>query len=463
MTPETEGLALAYLMSASLFIFGLKGLTHPATARRGNYCAMAGMLVALGTTLVNPAVRGHPLVIAALAGGAIFGTVLALNVRMTAVPQFVAAMHSFVGLAAVLVSIGTYLAPTSIGSSRTLRLSELSVGCLIGALTFTGSAVAFGKLQALLPGKPLVFHGQHLLNLGLGLVILALGADFILHDRFVSLLLLVLLASLLGVLLTLPIGGADMPVVVSMLNSYSGWTAAAMGFALANPLLIVTGALVGFSGAILSYIMSRAMNRSIGSIVLGGFGGDPGTGNILATGAGHGVKSAAVEDAVFLMDNASKVIVVPGYGMAVAQAQHALKELSDILEQKGTEVKFAIHPVAGRMPGHMNVLLAEADIPYDRVFELEEINPEFSATDVALIVGANDVTNPAAKTQKTSPIYGMPILEAYKARHVFFVKRSMKPGYAGIENSLFYENNCALILGDAKSVCEKMAMQLRSS
>ncbi len=462
MTSITEGLALAYLISASLFIFGLKGLTHPATARRGNYYAMAGMSLALGATLLGPAVRSHPLVIAALTGGAIFGTVLALNIRMTAMPQLVAALHSFVGLAAVLVAIGAYLAPTPAGTSSTLRLSELLTGGVIGALTFTGSAVAFGKLQALLPSKPLVFHGQHLLNLGLALVMFAIGADFILHDRLVSLLLLVLLASTLGVLLTLPIGGADMPVVVSMLNSYSGWTAAAMGFTLASPLLIVTGALVGFSGAILSYIMSRAMNRSIVSIVLGGFGGDPEAGNAMATAAGQGIKPAAVEDAVFLMGNASKVIVVPGYGMAIAQAQHALKELSDILEQNGTEVKFAIHPVAGRMPGHMNVLLAEADIPYDRVFELEEINPEFSTADVALIVGANDVTNPAAKTQKASPIYGMPILEAYKARHVFFVKRSMKPGYAGIENSLFYENNCSLIFGDAKTVCEKMATQLRS-
>ncbi len=462
MTSITEGLALAYLISASLFIFGLKGLTHPATARRGNYYAMAGMSLALGATLLGPAVRSHPLVIAALTGGAIFGTVLALNIRMTAMPQLVAALHSFVGLAAVLVAIGAYLAPTPAGTSSTLRLSELLTGGVIGALTFTGSAVAFGKLQALLPSKPLVFHGQHLLNLGLALVMFAIGADFILHDRLVSLLLLVLLASTLGVLLTLPIGGADMPVVVSMLNSYSGWTAAAMGFTLASPLLIVTGALVGFSGAILSYIMSRAMNRSIVSIVLGGFGGDPEAGNAMATAAGQGIKPAAVEDAVFLMGNASKVIVVPGYGMAIAQAQHALKELSDILEQNGTEVKFAIHPVAGRMPGHMNVLLAEADIPYDRVFELEEINPEFSTADVALIVGANDVTNPAAKTQKASPIYGMPILEAYKARHVFFVKRSMKPGYAGIENSLFYENNCSLIFGDAKTICEKMATQLRS-
>ncbi len=462
MTLKTEGLALAYLISASLFIFGLKGLTHPATARRGNYYAMAGMSLALGATLLSPAVRSHPLVIAALTGGAIFGTVLALNIRMTAMPQLVAALHSFVGLAAVLVAIGAYLAPTPAGTSSTLRLSELLTGGVIGALTFTGSAVAFGKLQALLPSKPLVFHGQHLLNLGLALVMFAIGVDFILHDRLVSLLLLVLLASTLGVLLTLPIGGADMPVVVSMLNSYSGWTAAAMGFTLASPLLIVTGALVGFSGAILSYIMSRAMNRSIVSIVLGGFGGDPEAGNAMATAAGQGIKPAAVEDAVFLMGNASKVIVVPGYGMAIAQAQHALKELSDILEQNGTEVKFAIHPVAGRMPGHMNVLLAEADIPYDRVFELEEINPEFSTADVALIVGANDVTNPAAKTQKASPIYGMPILEAYKARHVFFVKRSMKPGYAGIENSLFYENNCSLIFGDAKTVCEKMATQLRS-
>ena len=462
--PGNEGLALAYLISAMLFILGLKGLTHPSSARRGNYYAMAGMALAVAATLMNPAVKAYTYIVVGLLLGAVIGTLVALRIKMTAMPQLVAALHSFVGLTAVLVAVGTYLTHAHSGAHNMVLLSEIFAGSFIGAVTFTGSAVAFGKLQALIPSKPLVFKGQHLLNLALTLVMLGLGADFVLHDHFVSLLALILLALTLGVLLILPIGGADMPVVVSMLNSYSGWAATATGFTLANNLLIITGALVGFSGAILSYIMSKAMNRSIVSIVLGGFGRiAAGAETAAAAAAGKGIKSAAVEDAVFLMGNASKVVIVPGYGMAVAQAQHALKELMDTLEHKGVEVKFAIHPVAGRMPGHMNVLLAEADVPYDRVFEMDEINPEFSTTDVVLVVGANDVTNPAAKTEKSSPIYGMPILEVHKAKHVFFIKRSMKPGYSGVDNLLFYQDNCSLIFGDAKEVCEQMAREIKAA
>ncbi len=457
-------LALAYLVSATLFILGLKGLTHPASARRGNYYAMFGMLLAIVATVLTPAVRSYDFIIAGVVLGATIGTLIALRIRMTAMPQLVAALHSFVGLTAVLVAVGTYLTHSHEGTLNTVLMAELFIGTFIGAITFTGSLVAFSKLQGIITGKPLVFRGQHILNLLMALLMIGLGIQFLLHNQFDALLAVIALALALGILLIVPIGGADMPVVVSMLNSYSGWAAAATGFTLGNNLLIITGALVGFSGAILSYIMSKAMNRSIASIVLGGFGGGEG-----ATGAGpgadntKGVKTAAVEDAVFLMANASKVIIVPGYGMAVAQAQHALKELADILESKGVTVHFAIHPVAGRMPGHMNVLLAEADVPYDHVFEMEDINPEFTTADVALVVGANDVTNPAAKSDKASPIYGMPILDVYKARQIFFIKRSMNPGYSGVENQLFYQDNCSLVFGDAKKVCEKMVVELKAA
>ncbi|MBI3546713.1 MAG: NAD(P)(+) transhydrogenase (Re/Si-specific) subunit beta [Gammaproteobacteria bacterium] len=454
-------LALAYLAAATLFILGLKGLTHPASARRGNRYAMLGMAVAVLATLFNPAVKNYGFIIAGLIVGGIIGSVVAMRIKMTAMPQLVAALHSFVGLAAVLVAVGTYFMHPRADASL---MTELFVGSFIGAVTFTGSLVAFGKLQALLPSKPLLFKGRHLLNAALALAMLGFGIDFVWHHHLVSLLASIVMAASLGVLLVLPIGGADMPVVVSMLNSYSGWAAAATGFTLGNQLLIITGALVGFSGAILSYIMSQAMNRSIISIVLGGFGGhEAGEETAVSTAAGKGIKSASVEDAVFIMSNASKVVIVPGYGMAVAQAQHALKELLETLHHKGIEVKFAIHPVAGRMPGHMNVLLAEADVPYDNVVEMDEINPEFSSTDVALVIGANDVTNPAAKSQKSSPIYGMPILEVNRAKQIFFVKRSMKPGYSGVENLLFSQDNCALIFGDAKTVCEQMATELKAA
>ena len=456
-------LALAYLVSAMLFILGLKGLTHPASARRGNYYAMTGMLLAILATALDPAVKSYGFIIAGIVTGAAIGTTIALRIRMTAMPQLVAALHSFVGLTAVLVAVGTYLMHSREDTLNTVLMTELFVGTFIGAITFTGSLVAFGKLQGIITGKPLVFRGQHALNLLIALVMLGFGFEFLLYNHFGALLVMIALALALGILLIVPIGGADMPVVVSMLNSYSGWAAAATGFTLGNNLLIITGALVGFSGAILSYIMSKAMNRSIVSIILGGFGGGEetsGTGS--GTAGTKGIKTAAVEDAVFFMANASKVIVVPGYGMAVAQAQHALKELTDILEGKGVTVHFAIHPVAGRMPGHMNVLLAEADVPYDHVFEMEEINPEFATADVALVVGANDVTNPAAKSDKSSPIYGMPILDVYKARQIFFIKRSMNPGYSGVENQLFYQDNCSLVFGDAKKVCEKMVLELKA-
>jgi NAD(P) transhydrogenase subunit beta len=347
-------------------------------------------------------------------------------------------------------------------SSKVL-LAELFIGSFIGAVTFTGSLIAFGKLQAILPGRPIRIRQRHALNLMLLGVIVALGGQFIAAPNVPALVALTAVAFALGVLLIIPIGGADMPVVVSMLNSYSGWAAAATGFTLGNPLLVITGAIVGFSGAILSYIMSRAMNRSIVSIVLGGLTSAKAEDDSAVTAAGQGYQQAAVEDAVFLMGHAARVIIVPGYGMAVAQAQHALKELTEALEHKGVEVKFAIHPVAGRMPGHMNVLLAEADVSYDQVFEMDEINPEFSSTDVALVVGANDVTNPAAKTQSSSPIYGMPILEVGKARNVLFVKRSMKPGYSGVENQLFTQDNCRLVFGDAKEVCEQLATELKAA
>jgi NAD(P) transhydrogenase subunit beta len=458
----TDLLALAYLVSATLFILGLKGLTHPASARRGNYYAMAGMILAVAATLLNPAMKSYSFIVAGVLLGAVIGTVIALKIKMTAMPQLVALLHSFVGLTAVLVAVGTYYDRAVLGSPDPMLMTELFIGAFIGAITFTGSLVAFGKLQALLSSKPLVFKGQHQVNLVVSLVAVTCGIEFVMHDNLLALFIMLALALLLGILLIVPIGGADMPVVVSMLNSYSGWAATATGFTLENNLLIITGALVGFSGAILSYIMSRAMNRSIVSIILGGFGGGGGSDQAVAVAADRRVKTASVEDAVFLMANASKVIIAPGYGMAVAQAQHALKELMDLLESKGVNIRFAIHPVAGRMPGHMNVLLAEADVPYDHVFEMDEINPEFSTADVVIVVGANDVTNPAAKSEKSSPIYGMPILDVYKARQVFFIKRSMSPGYSGVDNLLFYQDNCALIFGDAKKVCENMATELRS-
>ena len=461
ISANTQG--LAYLVSAILFILALKGLTHPTTARRGNFYGMGGMVIAVAATLMGSEVRDYGFIVAGVAAGAVIGTVLAMRIQMTAMPQLVAALHSFVGLAAVLVAIGTYLNHRAEGHVGAVLMGELSAGAIIGAITFTGSVIAFGKLQGLISGKPVVFTGQHALNAALGIATIGLGIHFGMTGSLVSLALMTLLAMVLGVTLIIPIGGADMPVIISMLNSYSGWAAAATGFTLGNNLLIIVGALVGFSGAILSYIMCRAMNRSIINVVFGGFGTEGGGGDASATAQAvqKGVKSASVEDAIYWMEDAGTVIIVPGYGMAVAQAQHAVKDLMELLVARGVDVKFAIHPVAGRMPGHMNVLLAEADIPYDRVLEMDEINPEFATCDVALVVGANDVVNPAAKTDPSSPIYGMPILEAAKARQVYFIKRSMRPGYSGVDNLLFYQDNCALIFGDAKDVCEGLAAALK--
>ena len=454
--------ALAYLVAAILFILGLKGLTHPASARRGNLYAMLGMVIAIVATLLAREVQSYGFIIAGIAGGAIIGAVVALRIQMTAMPQLVAALHSFVGLAAVLVGIGTFLSKDAAGQLNAVLMGEISAGVVIGAITFTGSIIAFGKLQGLLSGAPVKFTGQHLLNAVIGALTIALAVHFAMTGSLLSLALMTLLALVIGVTLIIPIGGADMPVIISMLNSYSGWAAAATGFTLHNNLLIIVGAIVGCSGAILSFIMCKAMNRSIINVVFGGFGSDSSAGESAgAQAAEQGIKSAAVEDAVYWMEDAGKVIIVPGYGMAVSQAQHALKELAELLGARGVEVKFAIHPVAGRMPGHMNVLLAEADIPYDQVLEMDEINPEFPGTDVVLVVGANDVVNPAAKEDKSSPIYGMPILEAGRARQVYFLKRSMRPGYSGVDNLLFYQDNTYLVFGDAKDTIEGMNTALK--
>ena len=462
LTLSPTAQALAYLASAILFIFALKGLTHPATARRGNLFGMLGMLIAIAATLGGAEVQSYWLVGLAGAIGAVIGIVVALRIQMTAMPQLVAALHSFVGMAAVLVAIGTFINRAAADSLNALLMGELSAGIVIGAITFTGSVIAFAKLQGIMSGAPIKFMGQHWLNALIAVTTIALAVHFASTGSWVSLILMTLLAFALGGTLIIPIGGADMPVIISMLNSYSGWAAAATGFTLHNNLLIIVGALVGFSGAILSYIMCRAMNRSIINVVFGGFGTDSSAGDSAgAVAAEKGVKSASVEDAVYWMEDAGKVIVVPGYGMAVAQAQHALKEMMELLQAREVDVKFAIHPVAGRMPGHMNVLLAEADIPYDQVLEMDEINPAFPSTDVVLVVGANDVVNPAAKEDKSSPIYGMPILDAGKARQVYFLKRSMRPGYSGVDNLLFYQDNTSLIFGDAKDTIEGIVATLK--
>lgn len=452
-----------YLVATLLFVFGLKGLSSPKTALRGNAFAMSGMALAIVTTLFNPEVKTYSWIIAGLIGGALVGTLVARKIQMTAMPQLVAALHSFVGLSAVLVSIGTYFSHRASGELSSVLLAELAIGSFIGAITFTGSLIAFGKLQEILGSDPVKFKFQHLVNLLLGIIMVGFSINFVLHGDALSLLAATFIALILGFLLIIPIGGADMPVVVSMLNSYSGWAASATGFTLGNNLLITTGALVGSSGAILSYIMCKAMNRSFISVILGGYGGEAVASTSTAGGTQKRVKSASAEDAAFMLGNASKVIIVPGYGMAVAQAQHAVKELFEVLAEKGVEVKFAIHPVAGRMPGHMNVLLAESEIPYDVVFEMDEINSEFSTADVALVIGANDVVNPEAKTDKASPLYGMPILDVYKAKQIFVSKRSMKPGYAGVDNGLFYYDNCSLVFGDAKATCDALAKAVKES
>lgn len=454
---------LAYLTAAICFILALRGLSSPVTARRGNFVGIAGMVIAIAATLANPHVLSYSWIVAGILLGGSIGTIIALKIQMTALPQLVAAFHSLVGLAAVFVATAALFAPDaygigSVGKIGTASLVEMSIGTAIGAITFTGSIVAFGKLQGLVSGAPLVFNGQHLLNATLGLVAAALLVWFAMTESYVAYWAIVAVTLVLGFLIILPIGGADMPVVVSMLNSYSGWAACGIGFTLGNTLLIITGALVGSSGAILSYIMCKGMNRSFFNVILGGFGTDEG--EVAAGPTDRTVRKGSAEDAGFIMQNASKVIIVPGYGMAVAQAQHALREMGDVLKTAGVTVAYAIHPVAGRMPGHMNVLLAEANVPYDEVFELEEINHEFSTADVVYVIGANDVTNPAAKTDLTSPIYGMPVLDVEKAKTVLFVKRSMASGYAGVDNELFFRDNTMMLFGDAKKMTEEILHSL---
>ena len=455
---------IAYLVAAICFIMALRGLSSPETARRGNAIGIAGMVIAVVTTLADPGVVSFELIAAGIVIGGAIGTVIALRIQMTALPQLVAAFHSLVGLAAVAVATAAFYAPEAygigtVGDIKTASLIEMAIGTAVGAVTFTGSIVAFAKLQGLVSGAPLVFKGQHPLNAGLGVLLVLLVVWLCLAEAPAAYWLIVILALALGFLIIVPIGGADMPVVISMLNSYSGWAACGIGFTLSNTLLIITGALVGSSGAILSYIMCRGMNRSFFSVILGGFGVEGG----LAAGGDDGerhVKAGSAEDAAFVLKNASKVIVVPGYGMAVAQAQHALREMCDTLKGQGIDIAYAIHPVAGRMPGHMNVLLAEASVPYDEVFELEDINNEFAAADVAYVIGANDVTNPAAKTDTESPIFGMPILEVEKASTVLFVKRSLASGYAGVDNELFYRDNTMMLFDDAKKMTEEIVQSL---
>ena len=459
--------ALLYLVSGVLFILALRGLSSPETSRQGNIYGMVGMAIAIVTTLAShpPAgVFSWLLVIVGLAIGGGAGAVIARRVPLTAMPALVAAVHSLVGMAAVLVAAGALYAPLAfdigtVGSIKKASLVEMAIGVAIGAMTFTGSVIAFLKLSARMSGAPILLPMRHVVNLALFIGMILLCVWFVRAESYTAFWLLTLAAFLFGVLIIIPIGGADMPVVISMLNSYSGWAAAGIGFTLGNSALIITGALVGSSGAILSYIMCKGMNRSFISVILGGFGGEV-AGPAGAAGEQKPVKLGSADDAAYIMKNAGKVIIVPGYGMAVAQAQHALREMGDKLKAEGVEVKYAIHPVAGRMPGHMNVLLAEANVPYDEVFELEDINSEFAQADVAYVIGANDVTNPAAEEDPTSPIYGMPVLQVWKAGTVMFNKRSLASGYAGIDNPLFYRENTMMLLGDAKKMTEEIGKSL---
>jgi len=454
--------ALLYLVSAVLFIMALRGLSSPESSRKGNYYGMLGMTIAVVTTLLASGVTvgSGILIVAGVAIGGGAGAVIARRIPMTAMPQLVAAFHSLVGLAAVFVAASALYAPEAFGIGapghiHAQALVEAAIGAAIGAITFTGSVIAFLKLDGRMSGKPIMLPARHLINLALAIGLVALVVGLVNTESALIFWGLVLVAFLFGVLIIIPIGGADMPVVVSMLNSYSGWAAAGIGFTLGNMALIITGALVGSSGAILSYIMCKGMNRSFISVILGGFGGET-AGPAGGDEEERPVKQGSAEDAAFIMKNASKVIIVPGYGMAVAQAQHALRELADVLKEEGVEVKYAIHPVAGRMPGHMNVLLAEANVPYDEVFELEDINSEFSQADVAYVIGANDVTNPSARDDPQSPIYGMPILDVDKAGTVLFVKRGMGSGYAGIQNELFFLDKTMMLFGDAKKMTEEI-------
>tara|TARA_A100001015_G_scaffold272239_1_gene326617 strand:+ start:585 stop:1988 length:1404 start_codon:yes stop_codon:yes gene_type:complete len=459
--------AIFYLISGILFILALRGLSSPDTSRQGNYFGIVGMIIAIVVTFLSIGSFSSSLVyvvIFLVIGGAI-GAFIAFRIPMTAMPELVAGFHSLVGLAAVFVAIAAYLNPDAfnlgnIGDIKLASLIEMSIGAAVGAITFSGSIIAFLKLRGIMSGAPITFNGQHILNLLLGVSILVLIYYLCKTQSSNIFWTVIIISFLLGVLLIIPIGGADMPVVISMLNSYSGWAAAGIGFTLENTALIITGALVGSSGAILSYIMCKAMNRSFVSVILGGFGADSSTDEIKEKKDQKPVKSGNAEDAAFLMKNASSVIIVPGYGMAVAQAQHALREMVDKLKKIDIKVTYAIHPVAGRMPGHMNVLLAEANVPYDEVFELEDINNDFANSDVAFVIGANDVTNPVAKTDPKSPIFGMPVLDVEKCKSVLFVKRSLSPGYAGIDNELFYKDNTLMLFADAKKMTEDIVKNL---
>ena len=450
-------IAIAYLVASVFFILSLRGLSSPLSARKGNLFGIIGMILAVSATIILT--KNWELIILAIAIGGLIGTIVARRIEMTQMPELVAAMHSLVGLAAVLIAVAAVNNPEAFGIlSDTGGLPfvnrlELFIGTFVGAITFSGSVVAFGKLSGKLKSAPIVFRGQHQLNLLIALTMMVMGALFMMNESWAPFVLMTILAFLIGVLIIIPIGGADMPVVISMLNSYSGWAAAGIGFSLNNTMLIISGSLVGSSGAILSYIMCKAMNRSFFNVILGGFGGDADTGDIESGEKTH--RSGSAEDAAFLLSNAESVIVIPGYGLAVARAQHAVKEMPEKLTESGVTVRYAIHPVAGRMPGHMNVLLAEAEIPYDQVLEMDEINSDFSTTDVVLVLGANDVVNPAANIPG-SPIHGMPILDAYKAKTVLVVKRSMAVGYAGLDNDLFYMDKTMMIFGDAKKVVEKI-------
>ena len=455
--------AICYLISSVLFILSLKGLSSPETSRRGNVFGVLGMSIAIITLIMQPNSTNFTYMFSAILIGGLIGSFLGIKIKMTAMPQLVAAFHSLVGLAAVLVATGAFLAPEKFNifvneKIKIISAIEMSIGLVIGAITFSGSIIAFAKLQGIMSGNPIIFKFQHFINACLALLTLLLIYLFVVNQELNIFLILAILSLMIGVLIIIPIGGADMPVVVSMLNSYSGWAAAGIGFTLENISLIIVGALVGSSGAILSYIMCKAMNRSFISVILGGFGETSSNKN--KDHVNKNVKSGGATDASFIMKNSESVIIVPGYGMAVAQAQHILKEMCELLKKENIKVTFAIHPVAGRMPGHMNVLLAEANVPYDDVFELEEINSDFSSCDVAFVIGANDITNPAAKNDPTSPIAGMPILDIISAKTVLFVKRSLSPGYAGIDNEVFYNENTLMLFGDAKKMVEEIVKEL---
>ena len=459
--------SVLFLITGILFILALRGLSSPETSRMGNFFGITGMILAIVVSILSVDIFFSNLIyfIIALSIGGIIGGIIAFKIPMTAMPQLVAGFHSLVGLAAVLVAVSAYYSPDSFGlgifqNIKTASIIEMGLGVSIGAITFTGSIIAFMKLQGLMSGSPIVFPGQHYLNALLGILIISLIGYLIINQSTQIFWMLIIASLLIGFLIIIPIGGADMPVVISMLNSYSGWAAAGIGFTLENTALIITGALVGSSGAILSYIMCKGMNRSFLNVILGGFGTDSTSSSLKEKTEQKPVKNGNAEDAAFLMKNASSVIIVPGYGMAVAQAQHALREMVDKLKKNDVKVSYAIHPVAGRMPGHMNVLLAEANVPYDEVFELDDINNDFANTDVAYVIGANDVTNPVAKTDPKSPIYGMPVLDVEKCKSVLFVKRSMSPGYAGVDNELFYRDNTLMLFADAKKMTEEIVKHL---